>query len=141
MRWRSSAALLLLLVPLVAGCGGGTPTVQGEVTLDGTALDDGLITFVPADAETRLAEVLERSTQYATTGGPFPDRLPIAAITGKLLMSQYEAVVQWARWAEEVTDQWSGVTPETGAAVPPFAFTSGWPTQDSEKTAKTHRRS
>ena len=92
------------------------------------------------DAETRLAEVLDRSTQYATTGGPFPDRLPIAAITGKLLMSQYEAVVQWARWAEDATDQWSGVTPETGATVPPFAFTSGWPAQDTEKTAKSRRR-
>jgi hypothetical protein len=92
------------------------------------------------DAQTRLAEVLDRSTQYATTGGPFPDRLPIAAITGKLLMSQYEAVVQWARWAEDATDQWSGVTPETGATVPPFAFTSGWPAQDTEKTAKSRRR-
>ena len=26
-------------------------------------------------------------------------------------MSQYEAVVQWARWAEDVTVEWSGVTP------------------------------
>ena len=95
---------------------------------------------IRVDAETRLAEVLDRSTQYATTGGPFPDRLPIAAITGKLLMSQYEAVVQWARWAEDVTDQWSGVTPETGATVPPFAFTSGWPAQDTEKIAKGRRR-
>ena len=58
---------------------------------------------IRVDAETRLAEMLDRSTQYATTGGPFPDRLPIAAITGKLLMGQYEAVVQWARWAEDAT--------------------------------------
>jgi PadR family transcriptional regulator AphA len=94
---------------------------------------------IRVDAETRLNEVLDRSTQYATTVGPFPDRLPIAAITGKLLMSQYEAVVQWARWAEDATDQWSGVTPETGAKVPPFAFTSGWPAQDTEKTVKSRR--
>ncbi len=67
---------------------------------------------IRVDAETRLAEVLDGSTQYATTGGPFPDRLPIAAITGKLLISQYEAVVQWARWAEEAQQiEWSGVTP------------------------------
>jgi DNA-binding PadR family transcriptional regulator len=84
---------------------------------------------IRADGEARLAELLDRSTQYATSGGPFPDRLPIAAITGALLMSQYEAVVRWARWAEDAIDEWTGVTPETGARVPPHAFTSGWAAQ------------
>jgi PadR family transcriptional regulator, regulatory protein AphA len=79
------------------------------------------------DAEARLAELLDRSTQYATNGGPFPDRLPIVAITGKLLMGQYEAVVRWARWVEDAIDEWTGVTPATGASVPPDAFTSGSP--------------
>jgi DNA-binding PadR family transcriptional regulator len=82
---------------------------------------------IRADAEARLAEILARSTEYAATGGPFPDRLPIVAITGKLLMGQYEAVVRWARWAEAAVGEWTGVTPETGATVPPYAFTSGWP--------------
>jgi DNA-binding PadR family transcriptional regulator len=91
---------------------------------------------IRADAEVRLAEILDRSTQYATTGGPFPDRLPIIAITGKLLMSQYEALVRWARWAEDAIDDWTGVTPATGATVPPYAFASGWPAQDAEHTAK-----
>jgi DNA-binding PadR family transcriptional regulator len=85
---------------------------------------------IRADAEARLAELLDRSTEYATTGGPFPDRLPIIAITGKLLMSQYEAVVRWARWAENAIDDWTGVTPATGATVPPYAFASGWPGPD-----------
>ena len=89
---------------------------------------------IRADAEVRLAEILDRSTQYATTGGPFPDRLPIVAITGKLLMSQYEAVVRWARWAEDAIDEWTGVTPATGATVAPYAFTSGWPAQDAKHT-------
>ena len=79
------------------------------------------------DAEARLAELLDRSTQYATNGGPFPDRLPIVAITGKLLMGQYEAVVRWARWAEDAIGQWTGCTEATGATVPPDAFTSGLP--------------
>jgi PadR family transcriptional regulator AphA len=83
---------------------------------------------IRADAEARLAEILNRSTQYATTGGPFPDRLPIVAITGKLLMGQYEAVIRWARWAEDGIAEWTGVTPATGATVPPHAFTSEWPT-------------
>jgi DNA-binding PadR family transcriptional regulator len=84
---------------------------------------------IRADAERRLAEILSRSTEYATTGGPFPDRLPIVAITGKLLMAQYESVVRWALWAEDAIGAWSGVTPETGATVPPHAFTSGWPSK------------
>jgi PadR family transcriptional regulator AphA len=84
---------------------------------------------IRADAEARLAEILDRSTEYATTGGPFPDRLPIVAITGKLLMGQYEAVVRWAQWAEGAIGEWTGVTPETGATVPPGAFASGWKTK------------
>src|SRR6185437_1676298 len=71
---------------------------------------------IRVDAEARLAEILDRSTEYATTGGPFPDRLPVVAITGKLLMGQYEAVVRWAQWAEEAIGEWTGVTPQTGAA-------------------------
>jgi hypothetical protein len=53
-----------------------------------------LLRYIRADAEALLAEILSRSTEYAATGGPFPDRLPIVAITGKLLMGQYEASVK-----------------------------------------------
>jgi PadR family transcriptional regulator, regulatory protein AphA len=94
----------------------------GDVTQLRAALRE-----IGADAEKRLAEILDRSAEYATTGGPFPDRLPIVAITGKLLMGQYEGVVRWARWAEDVVDKWTGVMPATGATVPPHAFTRGWP--------------
>ena len=93
---------------------------------------------IRADAEARLAEILDRSTQYATTGGPFPDRLPIVAITGKLLMGQYEAVLRWARWAEDAIGEWTGVTSATGATMPQNAFTSGWSAQEPGHTVK-HR--
>ncbi|OBF15117.1 hypothetical protein A5725_05495 [Mycobacterium kubicae] len=86
---------------------------------------------IRADAQARLAEILSRSADYAETGGSFPDRLPVIALTGKLLMSQYEAVLRWCQWAEDAVDQWSGVTPSTGATVPPFAFTTGWPNPDT----------
>jgi DNA-binding PadR family transcriptional regulator len=93
---------------------------------------------IRADAEARLAEILDRSTQYATAGGPFPDRLPIVAITGKLLMGQYEAVLRWARWAEDAIGEWTGVTSATGATMPQNAFTSGWSAQEPGHTVK-HR--
>jgi PadR family transcriptional regulator, regulatory protein AphA len=92
-----------------------------------------------ADAEARLTEILHRSTQYATTGGPFPGRLPVVAITGKLLMGQYEALVRWARWAEDSIDEWTGVTLAAGATAPLYSFTSGWP--DSPTAAAPHRAS
>jgi len=91
---------------------------------------------IRTDAEARVAEILDRSAEYATTGGPFPDRLPIVAITGKLLMDQYEAVVRWARWAEDAIGEWTGVTRATGATVPRAAFTSGWPAEYGDHTAK-----
>ena len=93
---------------------------------------------IRADAEARVAEILSRSEDYANTGVPFPDRLTIVAITGKLLMGQYEAAVRWARWAEDAIAEWTGVTATTGATVPPHAFTSGWPTKHVEHTTK-HR--
>jgi PadR family transcriptional regulator, regulatory protein AphA len=96
---------------------------------------------IRAEAEARLAEILDRSSEYATTGGPFPGRLPIVAITGKLLMGQYEAVVRWAQWAEDVVDEWTGVMPSTGATIPPHALTSGWPAQDAQRAAEPARES
>src|SRR6201988_2984534 len=42
-----------------------------------------VIEEIRLDAEARLTEILDRSAQYASSGGPFPDRLPIVAITGK----------------------------------------------------------
>jgi PadR family transcriptional regulator AphA len=94
----------------------------GDINQLCTAIRD-----IRSDAEARLTELRDRSTQYASTGGPFPGRLPVVAITGKLLMGQYEAVVRWAQWAEDAIGEWGGVTPATGATVPPDAFTSEWP--------------
>jgi hypothetical protein len=51
-------------------------------------------------------------------------------------MVQYQALVRWARWAEDAIGEWTGVTLATGAAVPPCAFTSGWPDQHTKHTAK-----
>ncbi|GLE50695.1 PadR family transcriptional regulator [Mycobacterium montefiorense] len=97
---------------------------------------------IRADAESRLAEIMDRSTEYDTTGGPFPDRLPVAAIAGKLLMGQHEAVIRWARWAEDALAGWTGVTPTTGATVPAHAFTPGLPARydDNSPTAAAPRR-
>jgi len=41
--------LLLALVVCLAGCGRRPPVVQGEVTLNGKALEEGYITFFPTE--------------------------------------------------------------------------------------------
>lgn len=81
---------------------------------------------IRADAEARRVEVLARMADYAATGGPFPDRLPVIALTGKLLMEQVELLARWAEWAEDAVTGWAGVTPAMGATVPADAFTRGW---------------
>jgi PadR family transcriptional regulator, regulatory protein AphA len=97
---------------------------------------------IRADAEARLAEIMDRIREFETTGGPFPDRLPVAAITGKLLMGQQQAVIRWARWAEDALSDWTGVTPATGATIPSDAFSAGWPAEyaDDSPTAAASRR-
>jgi hypothetical protein len=46
LRWRS---LLLLALLAPAGCGGKVASVSGSVTLDGTPVESGLITFTPVE--------------------------------------------------------------------------------------------
>ena len=43
--------LAVLVAFLVAGCGGGMATVSGKVTYDGSPVEDGTITFLPADGK------------------------------------------------------------------------------------------
>jgi DNA-binding PadR family transcriptional regulator len=72
---------------------------------------------VVADGERRLQE-------YADTGGPYPDRLPVIALAAEHFRLQAEALLRWAEWAERATRTWTGVTLETGARVPADAFGS-----------------
>ncbi len=77
-----------------------------------------------ADARRDVARTQTRD--YAETGGPFPDRLPVIALTGKFLLEYAELVARWAAWAEHAVAEWEDVGP--GAAVPDGAFDPGrWP--------------
>ena len=47
-----AASVLLCAVVLLSGCGSGSPTAEGTVSLDGTPVDGGIIAFIPVgDAE------------------------------------------------------------------------------------------
>jgi DNA-binding PadR family transcriptional regulator len=82
---------------------------------------------IHADAARRRDEALAQMRDYARTGGPFPDRLPVAAMTGKFFLEYADLVARWSRWAREAAGRWEGVAPPA-ATVPDGAFDLGsWP--------------
>ncbi|HUF83373.1 MAG TPA: hypothetical protein VMQ81_02160, partial [Acidimicrobiia bacterium] len=88
---------------------------------------DGLRTNLRAIRELAQADIAHnerRLREYAETGGPFPDRLPIIALAAEHFRLQSEALLRWVEWAERATREWTGVTIEAGARVPADAFRS-----------------
>jgi PadR family transcriptional regulator, regulatory protein AphA len=82
---------------------------------------------IRAAADQRRAQARAQVDGYLTTGGPFPHRLPVIAITGKFFLEFAELVARWAEWAEQAVEDWTDLPPE-GATVPNGAFEPGsWP--------------
>ncbi|WP_219420120.1 PadR family transcriptional regulator [Pseudonocardia nigra] len=82
---------------------------------------------IRADAEHRREIAHAQARDYAETGGPFPERLPVIALTGKFFVEYTELLARWAAWAERAVTGWDDVHPD-GAAVPDGAFAPGhWP--------------
>ena len=73
-----------------------------------------------AEATERTVAAMVRD--YDRDGGPFPERLHVIALMGKLLHSHREAIRSWADWAEAELAHWHGVTRDTGAHVPAGVF-------------------
>lgn len=71
MRRRALTIVLpvLMAAALSSGCAGQTPTVSGDVTLDGQPVAEGLITFVPADPQTAN---VARPIQNGKYSAPIP---------------------------------------------------------------------
>ena len=73
-----------------------------------------------AQATERLVAAMV--SEYGDEGGPFPERLHVIALMGKLLYSHREALRMWADWAEREIEGWKGVTRASGAEVPTEVF-------------------
>ena len=54
---RPALGLAALALATLLGCGGGDASVVGNVTLDGTPIDSGAITFVPEGADATSVKV------------------------------------------------------------------------------------
>ena len=85
------------------------------------ALRDNLAAIrTQTDAE--YAAAMARLQEYAETGGPYPDRLPVIALALRYFIEQALAMRRWIEWAESATSEWTGVTVDDGATIPGDAF-------------------
>lgn len=108
---------------------GAEPTIEFEGLLKVAFADhgplDGLranLAAIRAYAERDAAQIEERMAEYEESGGPYPHRLPVIALAIRYGYEQARAMLRWVEWAEKATSDWEGVTPETGASVPPDSF-------------------
>lgn len=110
---------------------GGSPTLEFEALVKVAFADHGSLAGLRANlaaireqALEELDEVERRAQEYAETGGPYPQRLPVIALAFRFFQEQVAARLRWVEWAQEATRDWTGVTPETGARVPTDAFSA-----------------
>lgn len=75
-------ATAILIAAIIGGCGGagGRQAIEGIVTLDGTPLEKGQITFVPqggTNGPTAGAEIVGGKFAIAQAGGPFTGKFRV----------------------------------------------------------------
>lgn len=116
MRWQCSAIpVLLCLICVVSGCAGSNRgAIRGKVTVNGTPLKEGQISFVPADrgiGPTAGATIADGSYTIDAAQGPFAGehRVQINAFrkTGKKIwdgMGDEKAPTSQKNFVEEVED-------------------------------------
>ncbi|MEJ2856142.1 MULTISPECIES: PadR family transcriptional regulator [unclassified Saccharothrix] len=73
---------------------------------------------VRADAQAVRAHHAELAADLLATGGPFPDRLHVNALVFAFMWEQANAVLRWARWAEDVVAAWPDTAPRPAATGP-----------------------
>ncbi len=100
---------------------GAGPVLEFEALVQVAFADQGTreqllrtLGAIRQQAEARRDEAGARAREYADTGGPFPERLPVIALTGRFLLEYTDLVARWAEWAEAEVRTWSGMVPEDG---------------------------
>ncbi|MFI0409519.1 PadR family transcriptional regulator [Actinomadura sp. 3N508] len=107
---------------------GAGPVMEFEAMLKVAFADHGdleqlrtTLRRIRDDAERRVAITEARMSEYEE-GGPYPDRLPVIALSARFHREQNALLLRWAEWAMAEVEHWDGVTPQTGARIPPDAF-------------------
>ncbi len=75
-----------------------------------------------ADEQQDVARV--RVAEYVESGGPFPDRLAVIALTAKFFSEYADLLARWSAWAEAEVKGWEGTGPGQ-ATVPAGAWEPG----------------
>ncbi len=57
-------------------------------------------------ATTVQDQIMAQAQEYLSSGGPFPERLHVIAVTGKFLLDYARLLENWASWAEEQVERW-----------------------------------
>ncbi len=84
---------------------------------------------IRADGEEQRQSARSRIAEYADTGGPFPERLPVIALPAKFFSEFFDLLVRWAAWAEAEVENWEGTGPGE-ASVPAGAWEPGFGPSD-----------
>jgi len=108
---------------------GTGPTLEFEALVQVAFADHGTksqllatLASIRQQADARRQEAITRAEEYATTGGPFPERLHVIALVARFLLDYTELVATWAAWAEQQVPGWPGVAAGDGAPVAADAF-------------------
>jgi hypothetical protein len=92
-----AALVLAAATVLVPGCGDSTATITGEVTYDGKPVEDGYITFTPADGRGKDAGGQITNGQYKVEGvPPGPKVARVTAVKKVNFASSSEEMMQRA---------------------------------------------
>ena len=81
----------------------------------------GAIESMREDAAALRGQLVSQASEYAETGGPFPEQLHLIALTGRFLIDYTSLLSRWADWAQHHVDAWPSV--ESASEVPlDFAY-------------------
>lgn len=124
---------------------GAGPQLQFEAMIQVAFADAGskdqllnTLRTIRSEGEKQRHVARSRIADYAETGGPFPQRLPVIALPAKFFSEFADLLVRWAAWAEAEVENWDGTGPGE-ASIPARAWEPGFgprdPFEDTSPTA------
>lgn len=76
-------AIVLATTPFLSGCGDGTVKVRGSVTLDGEPVNDGSVSFQPAEGNGPSGGCSVTEGQFEVTPGLAPGKYKVSVRGGR----------------------------------------------------------
>ncbi len=103
---------------------GTGPKLEFEALLQVAFADQGskdqlvaLLEAIHADALARREAYRAQAADYAETGGPFPERLPVINLIKPYILDSADVLVRWSQWALQEVASWPDTTVADSAPV------------------------